>query len=628
MTAERTNVLAQACVLALLATGLGAEEIPDRRLSVAELAAKGRLTYRVLTDRAEMAYVGTIVSLSSSRSGPRGKIMTDVTLSVGETLKGDLRDQVTFKVPGGQVGSDLRWVSHQAQFNELGEEVIVFLDTHEMNFRYHAGDIVVSSGNFGRKGLNRSTPEASRSSDLLIDHIRKVASGESTPDVVILPRRVEDEDPVVRPAGKTMATPSITRLEGFNYPVAEGKIRLDNFGTNAQSKTLDDVLTIVGTNFGSAGASSWLEIEVEDDKKAVRDTILSTDGAIDLWTSTKIEVVLPDNAQTGDVKVRTSGGTSGAETVDIVFNTIGENFWEDGHASSGIKYWMNYDLPADSTVTDIMAGSQTYNDAKSAVDASFDTWEDVEYSDIVFSDQGLTTVYGDHDTDSRQVVLWVAVGDGSGAATDLNANFQADTLYDADIIMNYHLKVTGGYETLLWTTNGASNAKDVQDVVTHEIGHLLGTGDLYGLADTLKTMYFSSGREATHRRSLTGADESFATWVHYSASPRPAAQLERLTGQAVVPGAFEVESIYPNPFNPQVNITLHLERRAEISVSIYNSVGQIVRRLLDGRVTEAGVNRLLWDGTDDMGYDVSSGTYVVELVGDQGRSSRTMTLAR
>jgi len=69
---------------------------------------------------------------------------------------------------------------------------------------------------------------------------------------------------------------------------------------------------------------------------------------------------------------------------------------------------------------------------------------------------------------------------------------------------------------------------------------------------------------------------------------------------------------YPNPFNMRANIKFTLPRSGQVSISIYNVRGQLVRTLLRGQFLQ-GLNTVYWDGTNDRGIPVQSGIYFVTL---------------
>lgn len=76
--------------------------------------------------------------------------------------------------------------------------------------------------------------------------------------------------------------------------------------------------------------------------------------------------------------------------------------------------------------------------------------------------------------------------------------------------------------------------------------------------------------------------------------------------------------MYPNPFNPTLNIALELPQTAATTLQIYNIRGQLVKSLLSGEMTK-GRHHLCWDGDDNNGTKVASGVYLIRV--ESGSSS-------
>ncbi len=76
-----------------------------------------------------------------------------------------------------------------------------------------------------------------------------------------------------------------------------------------------------------------------------------------------------------------------------------------------------------------------------------------------------------------------------------------------------------------------------------------------------------------------------------------------------LPEQSELEGIFPNPFNPSTSIRYALPRMVQVSVSIYNTLGQRVKTL-EIPQQAAGRHELIWDGKDDNGRALPSGMYV------------------
>lgn len=90
---------------------------------------------------------------------------------------------------------------------------------------------------------------------------------------------------------------------------------------------------------------------------------------------------------------------------------------------------------------------------------------------------------------------------------------------------------------------------------------------------------------------------------------------------------FALHPNYPNPFNPETQIPYQLGQTAEISIVIYNMLGQQVQ-VLANKIQAAGSYQVVWDGTDAIGREVASGTYFVRMVADQFTAVRKITLLK
>ncbi|HPG40858.1 MAG TPA: PKD domain-containing protein [bacterium] len=78
------------------------------------------------------------------------------------------------------------------------------------------------------------------------------------------------------------------------------------------------------------------------------------------------------------------------------------------------------------------------------------------------------------------------------------------------------------------------------------------------------------------------------------------------------PERFDLAQNYPNPFNPETTIKFSIPERAQISIKVYNTSGQLIRTLSDD-IKEAGEYRVVWNGRDDPGTPVASGAYIVAM---------------
>jgi hypothetical protein len=80
----------------------------------------------------------------------------------------------------------------------------------------------------------------------------------------------------------------------------------------------------------------------------------------------------------------------------------------------------------------------------------------------------------------------------------------------------------------------------------------------------------------------------------------------------------ELISAYPNPFNPATAIKFSLAESAEVTIEVYNMLGQSVQTLLKNQNHPKGTHSIIWDGKDNSGKNVVSGIYFYRMVTSQG----------
>ncbi len=96
---------------------------------------------------------------------------------------------------------------------------------------------------------------------------------------------------------------------------------------------------------------------------------------------------------------------------------------------------------------------------------------------------------------------------------------------------------------------------------------------------------------------------------------------------AAVPDRFELLQNYPNPFNPSTTIKYQLPQATQVRITVYNLLGQKVRTLVDAP-QEAGLYAIQWDGRNDLGQPVSSGTYLYRIEAGPFKAVKKMVLLK
>ena len=101
----------------------------------------------------------------------------------------------------------------------------------------------------------------------------------------------------------------------------------------------------------------------------------------------------------------------------------------------------------------------------------------------------------------------------------------------------------------------------------------------------------------------------------------------KITVVPSVSEAFSLGQNYPNPFNPETTIEYALSEASDVRLVIYNSMGQMIRTLVDGSQA-VGRYQVVWDSQDDQGRPVSGGVYFYRMMAGGFSETKRMILLR
>ena len=93
------------------------------------------------------------------------------------------------------------------------------------------------------------------------------------------------------------------------------------------------------------------------------------------------------------------------------------------------------------------------------------------------------------------------------------------------------------------------------------------------------------------------------------------------------PGTYTLSQNYPNPFNPSTTLKFSLPHTSDVSIVVYNTLGNKIRTLVD-RKMQAGSYSVIWDGADNAGIKVFSGIYFCKMVTPEFTKIQKMTLLK
>ncbi|MBT7311757.1 T9SS type A sorting domain-containing protein, partial [bacterium] len=84
---------------------------------------------------------------------------------------------------------------------------------------------------------------------------------------------------------------------------------------------------------------------------------------------------------------------------------------------------------------------------------------------------------------------------------------------------------------------------------------------------------------------------------------------------------------YPNPFNPSTTIKFALPNNGPANLSVFDLAGRLVKTLVSGNMN-ASEHTVVWNGDDNSGRKVSSGTYYYRLNAGDFTETRKMSLIK
>ena len=129
----------------------------------------------------------------------------------------------------------------------------------------------------------------------------------------------------------------------------------------------------------------------------------------------------------------------------------------------------------------------------------------------------------------------------------------------------------------------------------------------------------------TSTKTVSATTNSFSVWSLASVTPTG---IYSDNMSDVVPHAFSLATARPNPFNPSTTIAYEVPEQTQITLTIYNLLGQKVIRLVD-QVQAAGRYEVVWHGNNSRGVGVASGVYLYRIVSGSGYTdTKRMTLLK
>ncbi len=382
---------------------------------------------------------------------------------------------------------------------------------------------------------------------------------------------------------------------------------------------LSGYVKTVGVNTSPANDDEKIGILFEfkdaDGNELNTQTVWADQSAADVdWTQITGAAIL--NEAPASVVIKLIMGKDATGTVyfdDIGCNT--SDSWSMGPFNSGaetVKGWMNwYDASNGSygIVTDNAANSGSYAAELFKPDTTSSTSEIVYYSVPTAVEAG----------EWYKIGVWVKT-------EDVNADDSFEPTYIRKERLDERLGLCYFFHTDAVIDEGWSTVGGDKYVYVDQTDSTLGWTH-YTVAEQAPEGATGISVRARFTSNPTGTawfdDFSIEKMVLSGGSaidnPDPLA--------ANLPTEFQLLQNYPNPFNPQTTIEYYVPKNSNVSITIFNLLGQNIMTLVNAKKPQ-GYHQIKWNALDKYGHPVPTGMYLYVLKTDNQQIVKKMLLIR
>jgi len=218
------------------------------------------------------------------------------------------------------------------------------------------------------------------------------------------------------------------------------------------------------------------------------------------------------------------------------------------------------------------------------------------------------------------------VGIGSMTITNpaLVTGLQIFVVYDTIVpveITSFTAELTGQEVSLNWTTATEINNQgfEIERHISTSSWETIGYVPGFGTTSEPKTYSY------TDDNIVTGTYIYRLKQIDYDGTFSYSDEIEVEVNFA--PSDYALFQNYPNPFNPSTSVRFQVPQTSSVTVKIYDMLGQEVRTLFTGEVVR-GIYAANWNGLNDAGLQMSSGSYIYKMVAGDFVQSKKMVLLK
>ncbi|MBU1101017.1 MAG: T9SS type A sorting domain-containing protein, partial [Bacteroidetes bacterium] len=100
-----------------------------------------------------------------------------------------------------------------------------------------------------------------------------------------------------------------------------------------------------------------------------------------------------------------------------------------------------------------------------------------------------------------------------------------------------------------------------------------------------------------------------------------------IAGEQFLPTEYNLFQNYPNPFNPSTIISYSIPQSSIVTIRVFDMLGREIRTLISEE-QNAGMQKAIWDGKNNYGSKVSSGTYIYRIDAGEFHMAKKMLLLK